>query len=143
VPSLNRPDLVPNFAQRLAQQLDLSFIPSIQKIRPTTLQKQMKNSYQQAHNLENAFEISTWSGMDGPVFLVDDMVDFHCDCSFTTASWQWTCLSSCMSFKFAQTGRVTDVYAHFAIRYPGDFAPMCELWSISTRGTETLDLRRI
>jgi ATP-dependent DNA helicase RecQ len=75
VPSSNRPDLVPNFAQRLAQRLGLLFIPSIQKIRPTKLQKQMKNSYQQAHNLENAFEISTWSGMDGPVFLVDDMVD--------------------------------------------------------------------
>jgi ATP-dependent DNA helicase RecQ len=75
VPSLNRPDLVPNFAQRLAQQLGLPFIPSIQKIRSTKLQKQMKNSYQQARNLENAFEISTWSGMDGPVLLVDDMVD--------------------------------------------------------------------
>jgi ATP-dependent DNA helicase RecQ len=143
VPSLNRPDLVPNFARRLAQQLGLPFFPSIQKIRSTKLQKQMKNSYQQAHNLENAFEISTWSGMDGPVFLVDDMVDFHGACSFTTASWQWTCLSSCISFKFTQTGGVTDVYAHSAIRYPGDFASMCELWSISTRGTETLDLRGV
>jgi ATP-dependent DNA helicase RecQ len=75
VPSLNRLDLVPNFAQRLAQQLGLPFFPSVQKIRSTKLQKQMKNSYQQAHNLENAFEISPWSGMDGPVFLVDDMVD--------------------------------------------------------------------
>lgn len=75
VPSLNRPDLVPNFAQRLAQQLDLPFVPNIQKSRPTRPQKEMSNSYQQAHNLEGAFAVSAWSGMSGPVFLVDDMVD--------------------------------------------------------------------
>ena len=75
VPSLNHPSLVPNFAERLAQQLGLPFIPNVQKIRPTKLQKQMKNSFQQAHNLEGAFDVSTWAGMDGPVFLVDDMVD--------------------------------------------------------------------
>ena len=75
VPSLNRPDLVPNFAQRFAQQLDLPFVPNIQKSRPSRQQKEMRNSYQQAHNLEAAFAVSAWSGMSGPVFLVDDIVD--------------------------------------------------------------------
>lgn len=75
VPSLNRPTLMPNFTQRLAQQLELPFILNIQKTRPTPLQKEMSNSYQQAHNLENAFVVSQQQRIDGPVFLVDDMVD--------------------------------------------------------------------
>jgi len=46
VPSLNRPDLVPNFAQRLADQLNLPFQPVIRKIHQTPPQKEMNNSYQ-------------------------------------------------------------------------------------------------
>lgn len=75
VPSLNRPVLVPNFAQRLAAKLNLPFHPIVQKIRPTKQQKEMNNSYQQAYNLDGAFEIEHWAGIKGPVFLVDDMVD--------------------------------------------------------------------
>jgi ATP-dependent DNA helicase RecQ len=75
VPSLNRPDLVPNFAQKLAVRLNLPFKPVIRKTNPTRLQKEMNNSYQQAHNLDGAFAIDTWEGIKGTVFLVDDMVD--------------------------------------------------------------------
>ncbi|MDF5720425.1 MAG: hypothetical protein PUP91_08065 [Rhizonema sp. PD37] len=75
VPSLNRPELVPNFAQRLAEKLGLPFMPIVQKIRQTQLQKNMSNSYQQAHNLDDAFIIANWKGMSGAVFLVDDIVD--------------------------------------------------------------------
>lgn len=75
VPSLNRPELVPNFAQRLANQLSLPFKPIVRKVRQTQLQKFMSNSYQQAHNLDGAFIIDTCPGMNGSVFLVDDMVD--------------------------------------------------------------------
>ncbi|MEG3906980.1 RecQ family ATP-dependent DNA helicase [Microcoleus sp. w1-18aA5] len=75
VPSLNRPDLVPNFAQKLAARLNLPFKPVIRKINPTQPQKEMNNSYQQAHNLDGAFAIDTWEGIKGTVFLVDDMVD--------------------------------------------------------------------
>lgn len=75
VPSLNRPVLVPNFAQRLAAKLNLPFYPIVRKIRPTKQQKEMNNSYQQAYNLDGAFEIEHWAGIKGPVFLVDDMVD--------------------------------------------------------------------
>ena len=75
VPSLNRPHLVPNFAQRLAKRLNLPFQPVIRKIHETTPQKEMNNSYQQAHNLDGAFAIDTWEGIKGTVFLVDDMVD--------------------------------------------------------------------
>ncbi|MEG3900635.1 RecQ family ATP-dependent DNA helicase [Microcoleus sp. B4-C5] len=75
VPSLNRPELVPNFAQKLANRLNLPFQPVIRKINPTRPQKEMNNSYQQAHNLDGAFAIDTWEGIKGTVFLVDDMVD--------------------------------------------------------------------
>ncbi|OCQ99369.1 ATP-dependent DNA helicase RecG [Nostoc sp. MBR 210] len=75
VPSLNRPELVPNFAQRLANQLRLPFKPIVRKVHQTKLQKSMSNSYQQAHNLNGAFVIDTFPGMSGAVFLVDDMVD--------------------------------------------------------------------
>ncbi|NET56013.1 MAG: RecQ family ATP-dependent DNA helicase [Symploca sp. SIO2E6] len=75
VPSLNRPELVPNFAQRLAKMLSLPFVPVVRKVRQTQLQKMMNNSYQQAHNLDGTFEVDSWPGMGGSVFLVDDMVD--------------------------------------------------------------------
>ncbi len=75
VPSLNHPQLVPNFAQRLAHQLQLPFQPIVRKVRPNQQQKQMSNSYQQAHNLDGVFDVTPWQGMKGAVFLIDDMVD--------------------------------------------------------------------
>lgn len=35
----------------------------------------MRNSSQQAQNLDGVFEVSSWEGMVGSVFLIDDMVD--------------------------------------------------------------------
>lgn len=75
VPSLHHPQLVPNFAQRLANQLQLPFQPIVQKVSHTHPQKQMGNSYQQAHNLDGVFEVNPWQSMKGAVFLIDDMVD--------------------------------------------------------------------
>ncbi len=75
VPSLKRPKLVPNFAQRLADQLGLPFVPVVRKVRHNKEQKEMNNSYQQAHNLDSVFTIDTWQGIHGAVFLVDDIVD--------------------------------------------------------------------
>ncbi|BAY62517.1 ATP-dependent DNA helicase [Calothrix brevissima NIES-22] len=75
VPSLNCPELVPNFAQRLAAKLNLPFKPIVRKIRETQLQKNMSNSYQQAHNLDGAFAVDPFPEMNASVFLIDDMVD--------------------------------------------------------------------
>ncbi|MEM6753158.1 MAG: phosphoribosyltransferase, partial [Cyanobacteria bacterium P01_C01_bin.38] len=75
VPSLNRKQLVPDFAKRLAEKLGLPFVPVVQKIHQTKFQKEMSNSYQQAQNLDGAFAINSWEGMSGSVFLVDDMVN--------------------------------------------------------------------
>lgn len=75
VPSLNRPELVPNFAQRLANKLGLPFVSVVRKVRPNKQQKEMSNSYQQAHNLDGVFEVDAWEGMKDALFLVDDIVD--------------------------------------------------------------------
>ncbi|MGD1715352.1 RecQ family ATP-dependent DNA helicase [Dapis sp. BLCC M172] len=85
IPSLNRPELVPNFAQSLAKKLGLPFVPCVIKIHHTSLQKEMSNSYKQAHNLDGAFEINHWSGMRGNVFLVDDVVDSRWTFTVVTA----------------------------------------------------------
>ncbi|MCU0542595.1 MAG: RecQ family ATP-dependent DNA helicase [Oscillatoriaceae cyanobacterium Prado104] len=75
VPSLKHPDLVPNFARKLADRLNLPFTPVVRKIRETPPQKEMNNSYQQAHNLDGAFAIDPWEDIAGTVFLVDDFAD--------------------------------------------------------------------
>lgn len=85
VPSLNRPNLVPDFARRLAEKLGLSFVPCVQKIKSTDPQKAMNNSYQQAHNLDGVFQVTPWAGMENPVFLIDDMVDSRWTLTVLTA----------------------------------------------------------
>ena len=75
VPSLNHPTLVPDLAQRIAAALGLPFISCVEKVRPTRPQKQMQNSYQQAHNLAGAYAVNEDQTPAGPVFLVDDIVD--------------------------------------------------------------------
>lgn len=75
VPSLKHPDLVPDFARRLAEAIDLPFVECVRKIHDTPPQKEMENSYRQAHNLDGSFAVIPWPGMASPVLLVDDMID--------------------------------------------------------------------
>jgi ATP-dependent DNA helicase RecQ len=75
VPSRRHPDLVPDFARRLATALGLPFAACMQKIRHTEPQKSRQNSYQQVRNLENVFQVDPDQVRPGPVLLVDDMVD--------------------------------------------------------------------
>jgi ATP-dependent DNA helicase RecQ len=75
VPSLNHPNLVSDFARRLAEGLNLPFYPVVKKIKENKPQKKMGNSYQQTHNLDGVFEIEEHPATSGSVFLVDDMVD--------------------------------------------------------------------
>ena len=75
VPSLTRPDLVPNFAQRLGLKLGLPFQPAVIKVKHNRPQKEMNNSYQQAHNLDSVFAIDQSQISPGAVFIIDDIVD--------------------------------------------------------------------
>jgi ATP-dependent DNA helicase RecQ len=75
VPSRRHPDLVPDFARRLAAALRLPFAACVQKIRETEPQKTRQNSHQQVSNLENVFQVDREQVRPGPVLVIDDMVD--------------------------------------------------------------------
>lgn len=74
IPSLNHPELVPNFAARLAAELGLPFVPCIEKVRVNRPQKEMGNSYQQVKNLDGVFNISH-NCITEACLLVDDVID--------------------------------------------------------------------
>ena len=74
IPSIRHPDLVPEFAQRLAAALNLPFHPVLQKTDARPPQKEMANSSQQARNVDGSLRIHG-NVPSGPVLLVDDMVD--------------------------------------------------------------------
>jgi ATP-dependent DNA helicase RecQ len=84
IPSLKRPELVPDFAQRLAQALDLPFRTCLKKVKDNPPQKEMQNSFRQARNLDGVFTADQASVLPGPCLLVDDMTDSRW--TFTVAS---------------------------------------------------------
>lgn len=85
VPSLRHPDLVPDFAQRLAAALGLQFHRAIVKTDDRPEQKTMANSTKQARNVDGSLALSGQSIPPGPVFLVDDMVDSRW--TLTVSAW--------------------------------------------------------
>ena len=85
IPSGRHPRLVPNFAERLATEMGLPFHLSLSKIEDRAEQKSMANSVQQARNLDGSLAVSLKPLPDGPVLLVDDMVDSRW--TLTVAAW--------------------------------------------------------
>jgi ATP-dependent DNA helicase RecQ len=85
VPSLRHPDLVANFAQRLAVALGLRFHASLKKSDDRPEQKTMANSAQQARNIDGSLKFVGTGMPRGSVLLVDDMVDSRW--TITVASW--------------------------------------------------------
>jgi len=73
VPSQHHPNLIPEFAAKVAARLQLPYIDAVRRSRPTEPQKAMENSYQQARNVMDAFEVA--DVQPGPVLVVDDVVD--------------------------------------------------------------------
>ena len=74
VPSRTHRTLVPDFAQRLATALRLSFMPVVSKTRHNEPQKAQQNRFHQCRNLDGAFRIDG-SVPQGAVLLLDDIVD--------------------------------------------------------------------
>jgi ATP-dependent DNA helicase RecQ len=74
IPSRRHPNLVPDFARRLAAALNLPFHPALEKTGDRPAQKQMENSSQQARNVDGSLRIQG-NVPAGAVLLVDDMVD--------------------------------------------------------------------
>lgn len=75
IPSSRHPNLVPDFAARLAAALGVPFRAVIEKSRETGPQKNMENRFHQCHNLDGAFTIRPEAGTDEAVLLIDDVVD--------------------------------------------------------------------
>lgn len=74
IPSRRHPQLVPDFARRLAIALNLPFQPALEKTDDRPAQKEMENSSQQARNVDGSLRIHG-TVPAGAVLLVDDMVD--------------------------------------------------------------------
>jgi ATP-dependent DNA helicase RecQ len=74
VPSRLHPDLVPDFAQRLASALCLPFVAAIHKIKNNQAQKMQNNRYHQCRNLDGVFALDD-AIPAGPVLLIDDIID--------------------------------------------------------------------
>lgn len=74
VPSLNQINLVPDFANRLAQKLGIPFHNIVTKVAITEPQKKQRNSFHQCNNLDGAFAIEE-PIPEGPVLLIDDIIN--------------------------------------------------------------------
>lgn len=74
VPSLKHPELVPDFARRLADRMGIPCVDAIVKTMDTQPQKSFENSFQQCRNAYNSFRIAEQVAGKN-VLLVDDMVD--------------------------------------------------------------------
>ena len=85
IPSRRHPNLVPEFAERLAMQLGLPFHRVLEKDEDRAEQKEMANRTQQARNVDGSLVVSAEPLLDGPVLLVDDMVDSRW--TLTVAAW--------------------------------------------------------
>ena len=85
IPSQRHPNLVPDFAERLANRLGLPFHRVLEKAEDRAEQKTMTNSTQQARNVDGSLVVSAKHLPCGPVLLVDDMVDSRW--TLTVAAW--------------------------------------------------------
>lgn len=83
IPSGNHPELVPNFASRVADELGIPYRAVILKARENRPQKEMENSYNQVKNLDGVFALTEIEDT-GSCFLIDDMIDSGW--TFTVAS---------------------------------------------------------
>ncbi|WP_339418545.1 RecQ family ATP-dependent DNA helicase [Pseudomonas sp. RL_105y_Pfl1_103] len=84
IPSLKHPEIVPNFAKRLASALGLPFYNVLAKTEDRPEQKTMANSTQQARNIDGSLKIDQIIHA-GPVLLVDDIVNSRW--TLTVAAW--------------------------------------------------------
>jgi ATP-dependent DNA helicase RecQ len=85
IPSRRHPELVPDFAQRLADRLGVSFEPVLVQVEERPEQKSMANSSQQARNVDGTLALIRPDLPREPVLLVDDLVDSRW--TLTVAAW--------------------------------------------------------
>lgn len=86
IPSRRHPELVPDFARRLAKALGLPYREVLGKKADRPEQKSMANSDKQARNVLGSLAVDGTAILTEPVLLVDDMVDSRW--TFTVAAWE-------------------------------------------------------
>lgn len=91
VPSQKHPDLVPDFAMRLAHKLKIPFKNVVVQVLQNEQQKQQHNRFHQCKNLDGVFEINDEIPQT-PVLLFDDLVD---------SGWTLTLISALLRQKGA------------------------------------------
>lgn len=74
IPSQSNPNIVPDFAKRVATALKLPFVDSIDIIKYKNQQKFMANSFQQTQNLDGIFKLKLQPRAYSPCLLIDDIV---------------------------------------------------------------------
>ena len=74
VPSNRHPELVPDFAKRIAEALSLPFVSAVAKVEDNAPQKEQENRFHQCHNLDGVFAVEGRIP-DGAALVVDDVVD--------------------------------------------------------------------
>lgn len=104
IPSRRHPNLVPDFAERLAATLGLPFHAVLVKTDDRLEQKYMENSAQQARNVEGSLGFSQNRVLSGPVLLVDDMVDSGWTFTVAAALLRERGCSAVFPFALADTG---------------------------------------
>ena len=85
VPSRTGSDLVESFARDLADELGLPYVATLARVPGAAQQKSMQNSQHQADNALMSMKLIPDSPPDGPLLLVDDMVDSRW--TFTVAGY--------------------------------------------------------
>jgi ATP-dependent DNA helicase RecQ len=76
VPSLRHPELVADFAERLAKKLELPYAPALTQARKAERQSKLDNSRKQFLNVHGAFGVDADAiPSKEPVLLIDDTVD--------------------------------------------------------------------
>ena len=75
IPSLRHPELVPDFAERLAKAIELPFSQVVGVAKQVQEQSKLENSRQQYLNVQGAFAVNRDACLPGPVLLIDDAVD--------------------------------------------------------------------
>ena len=103
IPSSRHPNLVPDFAARLAAALGVPFRAVIEKSRETGPQKNMENRFHQCHNLDGAFTIRPEAGTDEAVLLIDDVVDSAWTLTLAAALLRQTGTAAVYPFALAVT----------------------------------------
>lgn len=74
IPSLNKPELVKSFAQRVSKKLNIPCLDIIEKTKKTRPQKELENSAYQCKNVFDGFSVKE-NCFNRDILLIDDIVD--------------------------------------------------------------------